>query len=61
MGILLIGVLLVYGTLNLMRSSRPCPVPWYFRAWLLLAFPIFFIATLAETSRKPVRLSRDRK
>ena len=28
-------------------------MPWYFRVWLLLVFPIFFIATLAETSRNP--------
>ena len=54
MGVLLIGVLLVYGTLNLNEIVTPVvPVPWYFRAWLLLAFPIFFIAMLAETSRKP--------
>jgi NADH-quinone oxidoreductase subunit H len=29
------------------------PVPWYMRAWLLLAFPFYFITMLAETSRKP--------
>jgi NADH-quinone oxidoreductase subunit H len=26
---------------------------WYFRVWLLLAFPFFFITTLAETNRSP--------
>jgi NADH-quinone oxidoreductase subunit H len=54
MGILLIAVLLVYGTLNLNQIVTPVtPIPWYFRAWLLLAFPFYFIAMLAETSRKP--------
>jgi NADH-quinone oxidoreductase subunit H len=54
MGILLIAALLVYGTLNLNEIVTPVnPVPWYLRAWLLLAFPFYFIAMLAETSRKP--------
>jgi NADH-quinone oxidoreductase subunit H len=54
MGILLIAVLLVYGTLNLNQIVTPAtPIPWYFRAWLLLAFPFYFITMLAETSRKP--------
>ena len=54
MGILLIAVLLVYGTLNLSQIVTPVtPIPWYFRVWLLLAFPFYFIAMLAETSRKP--------
>jgi NADH-quinone oxidoreductase subunit H len=54
MGILLIAVLLVYGTLNLNEIVTPTvPVPWYMRAWLLLAFPFYFITMLAETSRKP--------
>jgi len=54
MGILLISVLLVYGTLNLNQIVTPAtPIPWYLRAWLLLAFPFYFITMLAETSRKP--------
>jgi NADH-quinone oxidoreductase subunit H len=54
MGILLISVLLVYGTLNLNQIVTPAtPIPWYLRAWLLLAFPFYFICMLAETSRKP--------
>jgi NADH-quinone oxidoreductase subunit H len=54
MGILLISVLVVYGTLNLNQIVTPIiPVPWWLRAWLLLAFPLYFITMLAETSRKP--------
>lgn len=54
MGILLIAALLVYGTLNMNQIVTPVPpVPWYLRAWLLVAFPFFFITMLAETSRKP--------
>ena len=54
MGILLISVLLIYGTLNLNQIVTPTtPIPWYLRAWLLLAFPFYFICMLAETSRKP--------
>jgi len=54
MGILLIAILLVYGTLNLNQIVTPVtPIPWYFRVWLLLAFPLYFITMLAETSRKP--------
>ncbi len=54
MGILLISVLLVYGTLNLNQIVTPAtPISWYFRGWLLLAFPLYFITMLAETSRKP--------
>ncbi len=54
MGILLIAILLVYGTLNLNQIVTPAmAIPWYFRVWLLLAFPFYFITMLAETSRKP--------
>ncbi len=54
MGILLIAVLLVYGTLNLNQIvTPPTPIPWYLRVWLLLAFPFYFITMLAETGRKP--------
>lgn len=52
MGILLISVLLLYGTLNL-NEIVTASLPWYFRVWLLLAFPFYFITMLAETSRKP--------
>jgi NADH-quinone oxidoreductase subunit H len=54
MGILLIAILLVYGTLNLNQIVTPAtPIPWYLRVWVLLAFPFYFITMLAETSRKP--------
>ncbi|MCX6029300.1 MAG: NADH-quinone oxidoreductase subunit NuoH [Chloroflexi bacterium] len=54
MGILLIAILLVYGTLNLNQIVTPViAIPWYLRVWLLLAFPLYFITMLAETSRKP--------
>jgi NADH-quinone oxidoreductase subunit H len=54
MGILLIAILLIYGTLNLNQIVTPAtPIPWYFRVWLLLAFPFYFITMLAETGRKP--------
>lgn len=54
MGILLIAVLLVYGTLNLTQIVTPTvAIPWYLRVWLLLAFPLYFITMLAETNRKP--------
>ena len=54
MGILLIAILLVYGTLNLNQIVTPViAIPWYLRVWLLLAFPLYFTAMLAETNRKP--------
>ncbi len=54
MGVLLIAALLIFGSLNLNEIVTPTiPVPWYMRAWLLLAFPFYFITMLAETSRKP--------
>lgn len=54
MGILLIAILLVYGTLNLNQIVTPViAIPWYLRVWLLLAFPLYFITMLAETGRKP--------
>jgi NADH-quinone oxidoreductase subunit H len=52
MGILLIAALLVFGTLNLNEIVTK-DLPWYFRLWLLLAFPLYFTTMLAETSRKP--------
>jgi len=54
MGILLIAILLIYGTLNLNQIvTSPTPIPWYLRLWLLAAFPLYFIVMLAETNRKP--------
>ncbi len=54
MGILLIAILLIYGTLNLNQIVTPStPIPWYLRLWLLAAFPLYFIVMLAETNRKP--------
>jgi len=54
MGILLIVILLIYGTLNLNQIvTSPTPIPWYLRLWLLAAFPLYFIVMLAETNRKP--------
>lgn len=52
MGVLLISALLLYGTLNL-NEIVTANLPWYFRVWLLLAFPLYFITMLAETGRKP--------
>lgn len=52
MGVLLISALMLYGTLNL-NEIVTANLPWYFRAWLLLAFPLYFITMLAETGRKP--------
>jgi len=55
MGITLISILLVYGTLSLTRIVND-PIPWYFRAWILLAFPLWFTTVLAETNRSPFDL-----
>lgn len=52
MGVLLISALLIYGTFNL-NEMVTASLPWYLRGWLLLAFPLYFTAMLAETSRKP--------
>ncbi|MGQ9489867.1 MAG: NADH-quinone oxidoreductase subunit NuoH [Anaerolineae bacterium] len=52
MGVLLISALLLYGTLNL-NEIVTANLPWYFRVWLWLAFPLYFITMLAETGRKP--------
>ena len=60
MGILLIALLLTttlgtqdgFGTLSLnqiVQMNRP----WWLWAWIWVAFPLFFICMLAETSRKP--------
>jgi NADH-quinone oxidoreductase subunit H len=60
MGILLVAILLVtslgtpdgIGTLSLVQIVN-LQLPWYIRVWILLAFPFYFTAILAETSRKP--------
>ncbi len=60
MGILLIAILLTTalgtadgtGTLSLVQIVN-LELPWYIRLWVLLAFPLYFITMLAETSRKP--------
>jgi len=55
MGITLISILLVYGTLSLTKIVND-PIPWYFRVWILLAFPLWFTTALAETNRSPFDL-----
>jgi NADH-quinone oxidoreductase subunit H len=52
MGILLLAVILVTGTLSLVETVT-APLAWYFRVWILLAFPFYFITMLAETNRSP--------
>jgi len=55
MGIMLIAILLMTGTLSLVGIVNQT-LPWYFRAWILLAFPLYFITVLAETNRSPFDL-----
>ncbi len=55
MGILLIAIILVTGTLSLVETVN-LSLPWYARAWILLAFPFYFITMLAETNRSPFDL-----
>ncbi|PKO22267.1 MAG: NADH-quinone oxidoreductase subunit NuoH [Chloroflexi bacterium HGW-Chloroflexi-1] len=55
MGIMLIAILLMTGTLSLVGIVNQT-LPWYFRAWILLAFPFYFITVLAETNRSPFDL-----
>jgi NADH-quinone oxidoreductase subunit H len=52
MGILLLSVIVVTGTLSLVETVT-APLAWYFRVWILLAFPFYFITMLAETNRSP--------
>jgi NADH-quinone oxidoreductase subunit H len=52
MGILLISIVVVTGTLSLVQMVTE-PLAWYLRAWILLAFPFYFITMLAETNRSP--------
>jgi NADH-quinone oxidoreductase subunit H len=51
-GILLVSIVLVTGTLSLVQTVT-APLAWYFRGWILLAFPFYFITMLAETNRSP--------
>jgi NADH-quinone oxidoreductase subunit H len=53
--ILLMSVILVTGTLSLVETVTE-PLAWYFRVWILLAFPLYFITMLAETNRSPFDL-----
>ena len=48
--VLLISIILVTGTLSLVETVT-APLAWYFRVWILLAFPFYFITMLAETNR----------
>lgn len=60
MGVLIIALLLTtaigttdgQGTLSLVRIVQ-MDRPWWLWLWIWLAFPIYFICMLAETSRKP--------
>jgi NADH-quinone oxidoreductase subunit H len=52
MGLFLLSIVLVTGTLSLTQIVNQA-LPWYFRLWIILAFPFFFITTLAETNRSP--------
>jgi len=54
-GILLLSIILVTGTLSLVETVT-APLAWYFRVWILLAFPFYFITMLAETNRSPFDL-----
>jgi NADH-quinone oxidoreductase subunit H len=51
-GILLLAIIVVTGTLSLVETITT-PLAWYFRVWILLAFPFYFITMLAETNRSP--------
>jgi NADH-quinone oxidoreductase subunit H len=51
-GILLVSIIVVTGTLSLVETVT-APLAWYFRGWILLAFPFYFITMLAETNRSP--------
>lgn len=55
MGIFLVGLLLVSGSLSLVEiMSNPRPL-WEW-IWLWIAFPFYFICMLAETNRSPFDL-----
>ncbi len=55
MGIFLASLLLITGTLSLVQWIEQ-PRPLWAWIWLLLAFPFYFICTLAETNRSPFDL-----
>jgi NADH-quinone oxidoreductase subunit H len=55
MGAMILAVLVVFGTMS-MSGIVESSIPWYLRAWLLLAFPFYFITMLAETNRSPFDL-----
>ena len=55
MGIMLVAVLLMTGSLSLVDMVQH-PLPWYYQVWILLIFPFFFITVLAETNRSPFDL-----
>ena len=55
MGILLISFIMIMQTLSLSEIVN-LSMPWYFRVWILLAFPLYFITVLAETNRSPFDL-----
>ena len=55
MGLFLISVLLISGSLSLVQIVNQ-PRPLWAWIWLWLAFPLFFICVLAETNRSPFDL-----
>ena len=57
MGIMLVGAPADdTARLSLVRDRQHSPLPWYYRLWMLLIFPFFFITMLAETNRSPFDL-----
>ncbi len=66
MGVLLIAFLLLVGRAASMTPNMPDamslaqlverPMPWYYRLWILAAFPFYFTTVLAETARSPFDL-----
>lgn len=55
MGIFLVAILVMMGTLSVSEIVS-VQLPWYFRLWIWLIFPFYFITVLAETSRSPFDL-----
>jgi NADH-quinone oxidoreductase subunit H len=63
MGTMLVAILLItatapgreFGTLSLVEIVNQT-IPWYWRVWMLLVFPFYFVTTLAETNRAPFDL-----
>jgi NADH-quinone oxidoreductase subunit H len=57
MGILLVSILLMTGTLSLVGVLQAqASWPWYYWLWIWLMFPFFFVTVLAETNRSPFDL-----